>query len=61
MADAAEPPRQLSLFPEDNEAYETIEQLVELLLEPAGRAQRAKAVALLRQRAALGRLALQAA
>ena len=40
-----QPPRQLSLFPGDNEDYDNMERLVELLLDPVGRSQRSKAAA----------------
>ena len=53
MLSLPEPPRQLSLFPEDNEAHDAMERLVDLLLEPVGRAQRAKAAAVLRRQYAL--------
>jgi hypothetical protein len=39
-----QPLRQLSIFPDDNQRYSEIEQLVELLLDPVGKAQRHKAV-----------------
>lgn len=40
---------QLSILPQENERYQALEQLVELLMEPTGRQQRAVAVALLRR------------
>ena len=40
-----QPSRQLSLFSEDNEHYDNIERLVELLIDPVGRVRRSKAVA----------------
>ncbi len=40
-----QPPRQLSVFPEDNQQYDDMQSLLDLLLDPQGRAERAKAVA----------------
>lgn len=49
-------PRQLSLFPDENKHYQRMERLLELLLEPVGRARRKKAVMALRRQQTLGRV-----